>query len=207
MVTTLLEYLGWIIIAVISKLGYAGITLLMAIESACIPLPSEVIMPFSGYLVSTGRFTLIWVAVAGAAGCNLGSLVAYYAGAWGGRPLAEKYGRLVLVSRHDLEMADRFFHRYGDWAVFIARLLPVVRTFIALPAGISRMNFLRFNIYTFLGSLPWCWVLAYIGYRLGPKWPILKEYFHRFDAVIGVVIVAGVAWFVYDRWKNRLRST
>lgn len=206
MVTTLLEYLAWIIIAVISKLGYAGITLLMAIESACIPLPSEVIMPFSGYLVSTGRFSLIWVAVAGAAGCNLGSLVAYYAGAWGGRPLAEKYGRLVMVSRHDLEMADRFFHRYGDWAVFIARLLPVIRTFIALPAGISRMKFLRFNTYTFLGSLPWCWVLAYIGYKLGPRWPILREYFHRFDAVIGVVIVVGVAWFVYDRWKNRLRS-
>jgi membrane protein DedA with SNARE-associated domain len=206
MVTTLLEYLAWIIIAVISKLGYAGIILLMAIESACIPLPSEVIMPFSGYLVSTGRFRLIWVAVAGAAGCNLGSLVAYYAGAWGGRPLAEKYGRLVLVSRHDLEMADRFFHRYGDWAVFIARLLPVIRTFIALPAGISRMNFLRFNIYTFLGSLPWCWVLAYIGYKLGPRWPILREYFHRFDAAIGVVIVAGVVWFAYDRWKNRLRS-
>jgi len=206
MVTTFLEYLGWIIIAVISKLGYAGIVLLMAIESACIPLPSEVIMPFSGYLVSTGRFNLIWVAVAGAAGCNLGSLAAYYAGAWGGRPLAEKYGRLVLVTRHDLEMADRFFRRYGDWAVFIARLLPVVRTFIALPAGISRMNFLRFNIYTFLGSLPWCLVLAYIGYKLGPGWPILREYFHRFDAAIGVVIVAGVIWFVYDRWKNRLRS-
>ena len=206
MVTTLLEYLAWMIIAVISKLGYAGIVLLMAVESACIPLPSEVIMPFSGYLASVGRFRMIWVAVAGAAGCNFGSLVAYYAGAWGGRPLAEKYGRLVLVSRHDLEMADRFFHRYGDWAVFIARLLPVIRTFIALPAGISRMNFLRFNIYTFLGSLPWCWVLAYIGYKLGPRWPILREYFHRFDAVIGVVLVAGVVWFAYDRWKNRLRN-
>ncbi len=206
MVTTFLEFLGRIIISVISKLGYAGIVLLMGIESACIPLPSEVIMPFSGYLVSTGQFSLIWVALAGALGCNLGSLVAYYAGAWGGRPLAEKYGRLVLVSRHDLEMADRFFARHGDWAVFIARLLPVVRTFIALPAGIARMNFLRFNVYTFLGSLPWCWTLAYIGFKLGPRWPILREYFHRFDAVIGVVVVAGVVWFVHDRWKNRLRS-
>ena len=206
MVTSLLEFLASLIIAVISKLGYAGIVLLMGIESACIPLPSEVIMPFSGYLVSAGRFSLMWVAIAGAAGCNLGSLFAYYAGAWGGRPLAERYGRMVLVSRHDLEMADRFFHRYGDWAVFIARLLPVVRTFIALPAGIARMNFLRFNLFTFLGSLPWCWVLAYIGYKLGPRWPILRDYFHRFDAVIGVVIVAALAWFVYDRWKNRLRT-
>jgi membrane protein DedA with SNARE-associated domain len=206
MVTTLLEYLGRIIISVISKLGYPGIVLLMGIESACIPLPSEVIMPFSGYLVSTGRFKLIWVALAGAVGCNLGSLVAYYVGAWGGRPLAEKYGRLVWVSRHDLEMADRFFARYGNWAVFIARLLPVVRTFIALPAGIARMNLLRFNIYTFLGSLPWCWVLAYVGYKLGPRWPILREYFHRFDLVIAVAFAAAVAWFIHNRWKNRLRS-
>jgi membrane protein DedA with SNARE-associated domain len=201
-----LEFLGWIIISLISKLGYAGIILLMGIESACIPLPSEVIMPFSGYLVFTGRFQMVWVALAGAVGCNLGSMVAYYAGAWGGRPLAEKYGRIVLVTRHDLEMADRFFARHGDWAVFLARLLPVVRTFIALPAGIARMNFLRFNIYTFLGSLPWCWVLAYVGYKLGPRWPVLREYFHRFDAVIGVAILAAVIWFVYTRWKGRLRS-
>jgi membrane protein DedA with SNARE-associated domain len=206
MVTTILEFLGWIIITLISKLGYSGIVLLMAIESACIPLPSEVIMPFSGYLVSTGRFQMVWVALAGALGCNLGSMVAYYAGAWGGRPLAEKYGRMVLVSKHDLEWADRFFARHGDWAVFLARLLPVIRTFIALPAGIARMNVLRFNIYTFLGSLPWCWALAYVGYKLGPRWPILREYFHRFDAVIGVVVVAGVVWFVYSRWKGRLRN-
>jgi membrane protein DedA with SNARE-associated domain len=206
MVTTLLEFLGWIIISIISKLGYAGIVLLMGIESACIPLPSEVIMPFSGYLVSTGRFQLFWVALAGALGCNLGSMVAYYAGVWGGRPLAEKYGRMVLVTRHDLELADRFFARHGDWAVFLARLLPVIRTFIALPAGISRMNVVRFNIYTFLGSLPWCYALAYVGYKLGPNWPILREYFHRFDALIGVVVLAGVAWFVYSRWKGRLRG-
>ena len=206
MVTTFLEFLGSIIISVISHLGYPGIVLLMGLESACIPLPSEVIMPFSGYLVSTGRFRLGWVALAGAVGCNLGSLVAYYAGAWGGRPLAEKYGRLLLVSRHDLEMADRFFARHGDWAVFVSRLLPVVRTFIALPAGVARMNLLRFNIYTFLGSLPWCWALAYIGFKLGPRWPILREYFHRFDAIIGFVVVLGVAWFIYSHWKHRLRN-
>jgi membrane protein DedA with SNARE-associated domain len=146
------------------------------------------------------------VAVAGALGCNLGSLVAYYIGAWGGRPLVERYGRYALVSRHDLEAADRFFARYGEWAVFIARLLPVVRTFIALPAGISRMNVWRFHLYTFLGSLPWCLVLAYIGMRLGPRYTILREYFHRFDTVLGILIVAAVAWFVYDRWKNRLRA-
>jgi membrane protein DedA with SNARE-associated domain len=205
MVTAVIEFLGRFIIAVISTSGYAGILLLMAIESACIPLPSEVIMPFSGYLVSTGRFSLWAVAVAGALGCNVGSLVAYYVGAWGGRPLVERYGRYVLVSNHDLALADRFFARYGELAVFIARLLPVVRTFIALPAGVSRMNVWRFHLYTFLGSLPWCWVLAYAGMKLGPRYGILREYFHRFDAALGIIIVVALVWFVHNRWKNRLR--
>jgi membrane protein DedA with SNARE-associated domain len=207
MVTAILEFLGRFIIAVISQSGYWGIALLMGIESACIPLPSEVIMPFSGYLVAAGRFKLGWVALAGAAGCNAGSIVAYYVGAVGGRPLVERYGRYVLVTRHDLGMADRFFARYGDWAVFIARLLPVVRTFIALPAGIARMNFWRFNVYTFLGSLPWCWALAYAGVKLGARWTILRQYFHRFDTALGLVILAGLVWFIYDRWRNRLSAT
>ena len=206
MLTSLVEMLGRFVIAVISQAGYPGIVLLMGIESACIPLPSEIIMPFSGYLVYTGRFKLAWVALAGAVGCNVGSLVAYYVGALGGRPLAEKYGRYVLVTRHDLELADRWFARYGDWAVFFARLLPVVRTFIALPAGIARMNFLRFNVYTFLGSLPWCLALAYAGLKLGERWTILRQYFHRFDTVILILIVIGGAWFVRNRWRNRLRA-
>ncbi len=206
MVTSILEFVGRLIISVISHTGYFGIVLLMSIESACIPLPSEVIMPFSGYLVSIGRFRLTWVALAGALGCNAGSLVAYYVGSLGGRPLVERYGRYVLVTHHDLELADRFFARYGDWAVFIGRLLPVIRTFIAFPAGVSRMNFLRFNIYTFLGSLPWCWALAYAGLKLGERWTSLRTYFHRFDTLIGVIIVVGIVWFVHNRWKNRLRS-
>ncbi len=206
MVTAILEALARFIISVISQAGYPGIVLLMGIESACVPLPSEVIMPFSGYLVFAGRFKLGWVALAGALGCNLGSFVAYYVGALGGRPLAEKYGRYVLVTRHDLELADRWFARYGDWAVFFARLLPVVRTFISLPAGIARMNFLRFNIYTFLGSLPWCWMLAYAGLKLGERWTILREYFRRFDTALGILIVIGAVWFVRNRWKNRLRT-
>ncbi|MGA2631184.1 MAG: DedA family protein [Terriglobia bacterium] len=206
MVSALLEILARFITSFISATGYLGIVLLMGIESACIPLPSEIIMPFSGYLVFTGRFNLLGVALAGAVGCNLGSLVAYYLGSWGGRPLVEKFGRYVLITRHDLEMADRFFARYGDWAVFIARLLPVIRTFIALPAGIARMNVLRFHLFTFLGSLPWCYVLAYTGFKLGEKWPSLRGYFHQFDTVIGIVIVLAAAWFVHNRWKNRLRA-
>jgi len=200
----MLEYLARFIIAVISHSGYPGVVVLMAVESACIPLPSEVIMPFAGYLVSAGRFKLLWVGVAGALGCNLGSIVAYAVGAWGGRPLAEKYGHYVFVTHHDLNLADHWFTRYGDGAVFLARLLPVVRTFIALPAGIARMDFVRFNIFTFLGSLPWCLALAYAGVKLGERWEILRQYFHRFDAVLVILIVLGGVWFVWTRWKDRL---
>jgi membrane protein DedA with SNARE-associated domain len=206
MVTTVLELIGNLIVSVISTTGYPGVIMLMAIESACIPLPSEVIMPFSGYLALTGRLKLLWVGVAGAVGCNVGSIVGYYVGAIGGRPLAEKYGRYLLVSRRDLDRANRFFARYGDGTVFFARLLPVVRTFIALPAGVARMNFLRFNLYTFLGSLPWCLALAYAGMRLGARWVILRDYFHRFDTVIGLVIVAAIVWFVYTHWTNHVAA-
>ena len=186
--------------------GYGGIVILMAIESACIPLPSELIMPFAGYLVFEGSMKLFWVATAGAIGCNVGSLVAYEIGCYGGRPLVERYGRWVLLGKHELEWADRFFARWGDLAVLIGRLLPVVRTFIALPAGIARMPRLRFHVYTFIGSWPWCFALAWFGMKLGQNWRELGKYFHKFDAVIGAVIVIGVIWFVWSHWQNRLRT-
>ena len=130
----------------IGKTGYAGVALLMAIESACIPLPSEIIMPFAGYQVYLSHLNLYLVATAGALGCNLGSVVAYWVGAWGGRPMIERFGRYVLLSTHDLDRATAFFEKYGSVAVLIGRLLPIVRTFIALPAGMARMNQLRFHI-------------------------------------------------------------
>jgi membrane protein DedA with SNARE-associated domain len=201
--------LAGFIIAVISKAGYLGVLLLMAIESACIPLPSEIIMPFAGYLVYTGRFSLLWAATAGALGCNLGSVIAYEIGARGGRRLVERYGSYVFLSRHDLEMTERFFQRFGAAAVLIGRLLPVIRTFIALPAGIARMPRLRFHVYTFVGSWPWCFALAWIGMKLGEKWdkdPRLKQWFHRLDAVIILLLLAGITWFVWSHWKNRVRA-
>ena len=207
MIAKIIEVLSTFIIAVISAGGYAGVVLLMAIESACIPLPSEVIMPFSGYLVYTGRFNLFWVATAGALGCNLGSVVAYYVGYYGGRPLVERYGRYIFLSEKELHWADRFFEKWGDWAVFVSRLLPVVRTFIALPAGIAKMRQVRFHVFTFVGSWPWCFVLAWIGMRLGEQWdkdPRLKAWFHRFDAVILGIIVLGAVWFVWSHWKHRI---
>lgn len=196
MIASIIEFLAGFIIWGISLFGYAGVAIMMAIESACIPLPSEIIMPFSGYLVSAGQFSLWGVSLAGAIGCVIGSTVAYWIGYWGGRPMAEKYGKYVLVTNHDLDIADRFFAKYGHAAVFISRLLPVVRTFISLPAGIARMNFSQFIIYTFLGSLPFCYFLAYIGKKLGDNWNTLGVYFHKFDIAIGVLILVGIIWFV-----------
>ena len=193
--------------SVIGITGYAGITFLMAIESACIPLPSELIMPFAGYLVYEGSMKLLWASTAGAIGCNLGSLVAYEIGYYGGRPLVEKYGQWILMGRRELEWADRFFLRWGQAAVFIGRLLPVIRTFIALPAGIARMPRAKFHIYTFLGSWPWCFALGYLGMKLGENWRSLSKYFHQFDALIGVGLVVAIAWFVWSHWHNRVRAT
>jgi membrane protein DedA with SNARE-associated domain len=191
--------------AVIGATGYAGIALLMAIESACIPLPSELIMPFAGYLVFEGKLSLFWAATAGAVGCNLGSLIAYEIGYHGGRPLVEKFGSYILLGRRELDWAESFFRRGGQVTVLIGRLLPVVRTFIALPAGIARMPRGRFHLYTFLGSWPWCFGLAYLGMKLGENWRSLGQYFHKFDAVIGVLLLLGVAYFAYSHWRNRIR--
>ena len=192
----------------ISAAGYAGIAGLMAVESACIPLPSEVIMPFAGYLASTGRFSLVLAATAGAVGCNIGSTLAYAVGAHGGRRAVERWGRYVLLRNDDLDRADRFFQRFGGPAVFAARLLPVVRTFIALPAGIARMPQLRFQLYTFAGSWPWCFVLAYVGYVLGNRWntdPRLRAVMHRFDFVILGLLLLGVGWLVWRHFRHRAR--
>src|SRR5881394_4012196 len=205
MIARIIEILSGFIVATISLLGYSGIVLLMAIESACIPLPSEVIMPFSGYLVSTGQMNLWAVGIAGAVGCVVGSLVAYWVGMYGGRPVIEKYGRYVLISHHDLDLADRWFARRGELIVFASRLLPVIRTFIAFPAGVARMNLTRFVVYTFLGSLPWCLALAYVGQKLGEQWDkndMLKTWFHRFDFVIGIIGILAVIWWVWRHLKE-----
>ena len=207
---TLLVLAGFIK-AVISSLGYPGIVVLMGIESACVPLPSEVIMPFAGYLVYAGRFSsLVVVATLGAIGRNLGSVLAYEVGAYGGRPLIERFGKYILMNRHDLDVSDHFFHKYGSITVFLGRLLPVVRTFIALPAGIARMPRGKFHLYTFAGSWPWCYALAYVGATLGERWdtdPRLKHWLHRFDALIVLALVIGVVYFVQSHWRNRVKAS
>lgn len=195
---------GWIV-AVISWGGYTGIALLMAIESACVPLPSEIIMPFGGYLVSTGQLSLFWVATAGAIGCNIGSIPAYELGRLGGRPAIERFGRYVFMNTDDLDKAERFFNRWGSLAVLICRMLPVVRSFIAFPAGMARMNQTKFHLYTFLGSWPFCWVLAWIGMKLGERWnsdPRIEKWFHRLDAIIIVAIVLGLGWIIQHKIRR-----
>ncbi|MGQ9705908.1 MAG: DedA family protein [bacterium] len=193
------------ILNVISSLGYSGIVILMTIESACVPLPSEIIMPFSGYLAFTGRFNIHLASIAGAVGCAVGSTLSYISGYYGGRPLIERYGRFILISKHELDRADMFFIRFGSSAVFIARLLPIIRTFISLPAGISKMPFTRFIVYSFIGSIPWCYALAYTGKILGENWLIIKNYIHKFDILIAIFIVALIVLFIIYKIKSRIK--
>jgi membrane protein DedA with SNARE-associated domain len=220
MVKAIFAVLGGFCVYVMATLSYAGIAVLMAIESACIPLPSELIMPYAGamtdpavtaalsaqYGVDLPVFHLLLAAIAGALGCNLGSEVAYWVGAKGGRPAIEKYGRYLLISQKEVELADRWFEKGGQWIVFVARLLPVIRTFIAFPAGVARMNRVKFHVFTFAGSLPWCLALAYVGQQLGirllDEHSPLKHFMHRFDAVIGAAIVTAAGLFVWSRIKT-----
>jgi membrane protein DedA with SNARE-associated domain len=205
-ITHLLESLFAWISGVISALGYGGVLGLMAVESACIPLPSEMIMPFAGFLVASGRFTLWGIALAGAVGCVVGSIPAYYAGQYGGRPLVARYGRYLLMNESHLDWAEKFFARRGDITVFVGRLLPVVRTFIAFPAGVARMPMGKFIVYTFIGSFPWCLGLGYVGMKVGEHRELLTPWFHRLDAVIVAALLAGASWFVWKQVKKRSRA-
>lgn len=196
MISQLLTIVTNFVVHTISSLGYLGVILLMAIESACIPLPSEIIIPFAGFLAGTGRFTLFGVAMAGGVGSAIGSAVMYYIGLKGGRPLVEKYGRYIFISYHDLNLADKFFTRYGGASTFIGRLLPVVRTFISLPAGIERVPFWKFLWYSFLGSFIWSYALGYAGMKLGQNWDMLRDKFHYLDIVIVLAIALCAVWWI-----------
>lgn len=204
MIENLLAIVFAFVQSVIAAMGSAGIALLMAIESACIPLPSELVMPFAGYLVYQGSLNLFWAATAGALGCNLGSLVAYEIGYFGGRSWVQRYGRWILMGPRELDLADRFFNRRGHAAVLAGRLLPMIRTFIAFPAGIARMPRAKFHIYTFLGSWPWCFALAYLGMRLGRNWRRLGTFCHALDAAVAVLLLSGIAWFLWRHWHDSI---
>ena len=193
-ITTLYEAIGW-----------PGVVFLMGVESAAIPFPSELIMPLAGWLLIQEQGGSVWlVAMAGfygALGNLLGSWIAYCVSRVGGRPLLRKYGRYILVTQDEVDRAEVWFTKYGELAVFVSRMLPVVRTFISVPAGIARMNIWRFSIYTFIGSYPWSVGLAYGGFKLGENWEDLREVMRPFDIPIVLVVVAAIAWFVYRRIK------
>ena len=186
-------------------MGWPGVVFLMGIESAAIPFPSELIMPLAGWLLIEAKGDSVWMlgmaAFYGALGNLLGSWVAYWISYKGGRPLLNKYGRYVLVTQHEVDRAEEWFQKYGELAVFASRLLPVVRTFISIPAGIARMNIWKFSFYTFIGSYPWSLGLAYGGYKLGENWEDLRRVMRPFDFPIAGIIAVAALWFVYHRIK------
>jgi membrane protein DedA with SNARE-associated domain len=192
--------------ATYSFLQWPGVVALMAVESACIPFPSELIMPLAGWmLIKDQGLTVTFTLAAGAYGAlgnTIGSVIAYYVGMLAGRPLLNKYGRYILISQHDLDMADRWFSRSGGWTVFVSRLLPVIRTYISLPAGIARMNIVKFLIYTFVGSFIWSTGLAYGGYLLGEHWEQLRDAMRPFDPFFIAVVVGLVAYYIYRHVKH-----
>jgi len=199
-----------LLVSLVAAGGYGAVILLMAIQSACVPIPSEVIMPLAGYALAHSQLQLVLLATVASLASNLGSIPAYWVGAKGGRPMVERYGSWLLLSRRDLDRVDHFFAHYGSIAVLIGRMLPIIRTFIAFPAGVAKMNQVRFHIYTFIGSWPWCYVLAYIGMRLGASFnsdPRFKAWFHRFHLGVEIVLLAAIVWFVWTHWRNRIRAT
>lgn len=197
------------IMDLIQTTGYPGIVLLMALESMCLPVPSEVVLPFAGALVSLGRLSIVgdpfWdallVALAGTLGCTIGSVIAYYIGLKGGRPFITRYGRYIRLNTRHLDLAECWFHKYGDWAILGSRLLPVVRTFISLPAGIARMPFHRFVVLSTIGSLPWCLLLTYVGVVLGENWQTVESLYRPLEIVVLIGIVALVIYYLW-RWRT-----
>lgn len=195
----------------IQTIGWAGIVVAMAIESACVLLPSEVTMPLAGWMLVQAKglsvWHTFWAGWWGSIGCTLGSVFTYWVGAKGGRPFLEKYGKYVLIRAHDIEVADRWFGKYGEHTAFFSRLMPVVRTFISVPAGVARMNFLKFTMWTFLGSFIWCWVLGWAGYVFGEHWERVRNLMRPFDLPIVVVLGVLCGIFIYRHAKTRRGET
>jgi len=197
MATQLIDILAQFVINTIDQIGYVGVFVLMALESCGVPVPSEVIMPFSGFVVFSGQMMFWVVVLIGALGNLVGSWIAYWIGYRGGRPLIEKYGKYILISHHDLDLADRWFKKHGEWAVFIGRLLPIVRTYISFPAGIAEMNFKKFSYFTFGGAFIWSALFAWLGVKMGGNWSSIRETLHNFDLLIAVLIILFIGLYIW----------
>jgi len=207
MIDAIFSILTEFVIGVIENIGVMGVFFLMLAESAAIPIPSEIIMPFSGFLVFEGKFTFLSVVLAGVLGNIVGSVILYYVGYFGGRPFLEKYGKYFLFTHHDLEVTERWFKKYGDMAVLLSRMLPVVRTFISFVPGVTRMNIFKFVGYTAVGCIPWVFVLTYAGLIAGQQWDILHPYFKKVDWLILIILVIGVMFFIKKHLKNKNTDT
>jgi len=199
----LLENFFEYIISIVSAWGYWGVGIGMMFESACIPVPSEIVLPLGGYMAYIGRITFWGAVFAGTLGGLIGSIIAYIVGYYGGRPFIIKYGKYILINQHDFEKADAWFSKYGQITVFTSRLLPIIRTFISLPAGIARINFKKFILYTILGSLPWSIFLTYAGFALGQNWRSVKQYLKGFDDLIIVAVILLIIIYVINHFSKK----
>ena len=204
MFTIIIDILANFVIRTIDVLGYPGVFFLMLIESAGIPMPSEIIMPFSGFLVAEGKMNFWAVSFVGALANLAGSLIAYWIGLKGGRALIEKYGKYILISKKDLDLADRWFVKFGSATAFFGRLLPIVRTYISFPAGVAKMDIKRFSLYTFAGALPWSMLFTWLGVKMGSNWEQIREKLHNFDLSIFILLVIGIVWYVWRHFKHRV---
>jgi len=199
----MLEWLEHIITDYLGAYGYQAVFVLMVLESACIPIPSEVTMVFGGFLVSRGELDFFWVAMLGTIANVVGSWIAYWIGLRGGRPLIERWGKYIFLREHELDRAEAWFARRGEMAVFVSRLLPVVRTFISLPAGVARMPFGKFTLYTFLGCLPWTFALTWAGLILGDNWETVLRYGEPISWAIAIAGIAFIAWWLIRRARAK----
>jgi membrane protein DedA with SNARE-associated domain len=197
----MLEWLEHVMTDYLGQFGYQAVFVLMVLESACIPIPSEVTMVFGGFLVSRGDLNFWWVALLGTIANVVGSWLAYWVGLRGGRPLVERWGRFIFLRKHELDRAEVWFQKHGETAVFVSRLLPVIRTFISLPAGVARMPFGKFTLYTFLGCLPWTFALTWAGLVLGDNWETVLRYGEPITWAIAGICVAVVAWWLVRRFR------
>ena len=197
------EWLGLFAVNTISFLGYGGIVVLMALESMVTPLPSELVMPFAGFLAAQGRFSIWLVIVASSVGSLIGSGISYAMGRYGGYPFVMRFGKYLLLHATDLKKAEDWFAKRGEKTIFICRFIPVVRHVISIPAGVARMNLAKFLIYTFAGATLWNAFLAYLGFVLGDKWGLVRQYTEPISIGVAVLLVAALAWFIIHHIRNK----
>jgi len=186
--------------------GYFGVAVLMTLESMVAPVPSEAVMPFAGFLIFEGKFTYTGVIFFITLGSIVGSMISYFAGAWGGRPFVKRYGKFLLLDEHHLDTTERFFTRHGDKTIFICRFIPVVRHLISIPAGVGRMNLVKFCIYTVLGAGLWNAFLTYVGYRLKENWTIVRKYSEIVDIIVMAILIIAAAYFIVHLYRFRKQA-